>query len=241
VQFAGRAEPIRLAFHIGGVAFEDERLPFPEFGAKKAAGVFKNGARCRDPHVICTDVCAHTGSVPVLYVGDYQLAQSNAILTYAGTVAGKGLVPSDALEAAKVCIAASTPIHLSILTSRLSQVQEVLASVEDAAGVIASTMSEQDLAKKIALREALIASDGKFTKWIAALSAILSKNGTGYFVGNSLTIADLKYFTFLGWFTSGVLGMRSLHVNVIHALISAFPNFNRRHSQGVDPQLPRGT
>ncbi len=80
--------------------------------------------------------------------------------------------------------------------------------MEDAAGVIASTMSEQDLAKKIALREALIASDGKLTKWIAALAAILSKNGTGYFVGNNLTIADLKYFTFLGWFTSGVLGMR---------------------------------
>ena len=136
---------------------------------------------------------------------------------------------------------ATPPIPLSILTSRLSQVQEVLASVEDAAGVIASTMSEQDLAKKFALRQSLIASDGKFNQWITAFTTLLNKNGTGYFVGNNLTIADLKYFTFLGWFTSGVLGMRSLHVNVIHALISAFPNFNRRHSQGVDPQLPRGT
>ncbi len=39
----GRGEAIRLAFHIGGVAFEDERLSFPEFGAQKAAGRFKNG------------------------------------------------------------------------------------------------------------------------------------------------------------------------------------------------------
>ena len=34
----GRAEPIRLALRIGGLAFEDHRLDFPGFGAAKASG-----------------------------------------------------------------------------------------------------------------------------------------------------------------------------------------------------------
>ncbi len=28
----GRAEPIRIAFHSAGIAFEDERVAFPDFG-----------------------------------------------------------------------------------------------------------------------------------------------------------------------------------------------------------------
>ena len=45
--FGGRAEAIRLAFVVGGVPFEDERLSFAEVAAKKAAGAFKYG----DPSV----------------------------------------------------------------------------------------------------------------------------------------------------------------------------------------------
>jgi hypothetical protein len=48
MQMPGRAEPIRVAFHIGGVPFEDERLSFPDFGAAKAAGKFKNGTYIHD-------------------------------------------------------------------------------------------------------------------------------------------------------------------------------------------------
>ena len=37
----GRAEVIRLALHMGKIAFEDIRLGFPEFGQKKHEGTFK--------------------------------------------------------------------------------------------------------------------------------------------------------------------------------------------------------
>ena len=36
--FTGRAEATRLAFAYGNIAFEDERIPGPEFGKRKAEG-----------------------------------------------------------------------------------------------------------------------------------------------------------------------------------------------------------
>eukprot|EP01124_Arcella_intermedia_P032890 TRINITY_DN775_c0_g1_i1.p1 TRINITY_DN775_c0_g1~~TRINITY_DN775_c0_g1_i1.p1 ORF type:complete len:204 (+),score=43.95 TRINITY_DN775_c0_g1_i1:106-717(+) len=75
-----RAQPTRDAFKIGGIEFEDERIAFPDWAAKKPTTPF--------------------GSVPVLTVGDVVITQSNAILRYAGV--RSGLYPKDPLEAAKV-------------------------------------------------------------------------------------------------------------------------------------------
>ncbi|MGB5702432.1 MAG: glutathione S-transferase family protein [Polyangiales bacterium] len=74
----GRAEPARLALHIGGVAFEDDRIGFKEFGAKRAGYRFKR--------------------VPLLQIDDVELSQCNSINRYVGKLAG--LYPSDALQAA---------------------------------------------------------------------------------------------------------------------------------------------
>jgi glutathione S-transferase len=74
----GRGEPARLALHIGGVAFEDDRIGFEEFGAKRAGYPFKR--------------------VPLLQIDDVELSQCNSINRYVGKLAG--LYPSDALQAA---------------------------------------------------------------------------------------------------------------------------------------------
>ena len=74
----GRGEPARLALFIGGVAFEDDRISFREFGAKRGGYPFKR--------------------VPVLQVGDVELSQCNSINRYVGKLAG--LYPSDPLQAA---------------------------------------------------------------------------------------------------------------------------------------------
>jgi prostaglandin-H2 D-isomerase / glutathione transferase len=39
----GRGGPLRQAFTIAGVDFEDERISFAEFGARKAADAFPYG------------------------------------------------------------------------------------------------------------------------------------------------------------------------------------------------------
>lgn len=73
----GRAEPARLAMHIGGVAFEDHRFSFPEFAEVRKATPF--------------------GQVPTLQVNGTVVTQSDSIIRYVGKLAG--LYPEDAFQA----------------------------------------------------------------------------------------------------------------------------------------------
>ncbi len=73
----GRAEPIRIAFHTAGIAFEDNRISFDEFTRIRS-----------DTRFTC---------VPVLEIDGAQITQSNAISRYIGKKAG--LYPADDLQA----------------------------------------------------------------------------------------------------------------------------------------------
>ena len=73
----GRAEPVRLALHIGNVAFEDYRFAHPDFAEVRKSTPF--------------------GQVPTLMVDGMQVTQSDSILRYAGKLAG--LYPADAYQA----------------------------------------------------------------------------------------------------------------------------------------------
>ncbi len=73
----GRAEPIRLALHIGGVAFEDHRFAAAEFAELRKSTPF--------------------GQVPTMHVDGLQVTQSDSILRYAGKLGG--LYPADPLQA----------------------------------------------------------------------------------------------------------------------------------------------
>ena len=73
----GRAEPVRLALAIGGIAFEDHRFAFPEFAEVRKSTPF--------------------GQVPTLTVDGVQITQCDAILRYTGKLAG--LYPTDAYQA----------------------------------------------------------------------------------------------------------------------------------------------
>lgn len=73
----GRAEPARLAFALGGIAFEDQRFAYPAFAEVRKATPF--------------------GQVPTLHVDGVQITQSDAITRYAGKLAK--LYPEDAYQA----------------------------------------------------------------------------------------------------------------------------------------------
>lgn len=73
----GRAEPVRLALHLGGIAFADHRFGFADFPAVRQT--------------------APLGQVPVLEVDGVAVTQSDAMLRYAGQRAG--LYPADAFQA----------------------------------------------------------------------------------------------------------------------------------------------
>src|SRR5215470_9471797 len=74
----GRGEPARLALAIGGIDFEDDRIPFADWARRKAETPF--------------------GGLPVLEVGGQVVSQSNGINRYVGKLAG--LYPSDPWQAA---------------------------------------------------------------------------------------------------------------------------------------------
>lgn len=74
----GRGEPARLVMFMGGIEFEDRRVPLAEWPAVKEETPFH--------------------AVPVLEVDGKTLTQSNAINRYVGKLAG--LYPSDPWQAA---------------------------------------------------------------------------------------------------------------------------------------------
>ncbi len=73
----GRTEPARLAFHLGGIPFEDDRFAPADFPQVRKA--------------------TPLNQVPVLQIGERVVTQSDAITRYAGKLAG--LYPQDELQA----------------------------------------------------------------------------------------------------------------------------------------------
>ena len=73
----GRAEPARLAMHIGGIPFEDYRFAASDFSDVRKA--------------------TPLNQVPTLHVNDLHITQSDAITRYVGKLAG--LYPQDDLQA----------------------------------------------------------------------------------------------------------------------------------------------
>jgi glutathione S-transferase/truncated hemoglobin YjbI len=122
-----------------------------------------------------------TGQLPFLKVGDVEIAQSRAILRYIGKLAG--LYPWDPLEAALV--------------------DEAMENLEDQAmKPIAGTM-KMSPEEKLKARAELIKDGETIMTFFKKLDAQLAASPSGFLVGSSLTIADLEYFTILGFFYEG--------------------------------------
>ena len=107
----GRAEPARLALYLGGVAFEDDRISFQEFGAKREGYPFRR--------------------VPVLQIDDLELSQCNSINRYVGRLAG--LYPGDSLQAAycdEAMDAVEDIVSQQVITMRIKDEAEKRAARE---------------------------------------------------------------------------------------------------------------
>jgi len=184
----GRGEYIRLAFHHGGVKFEDNRIKYADWPALKPAAVW--------------------GSVPTLEVpGKGTLGQSGAILRYVGKQTN--LYPKDDFEAALV--------------------DDILDACEDVGAKVGPTMQEKDDAKKKEAREALL-KDSLPTIFGNLNKAVGTK---GKFVlGDHLTIADLKLFVIVNWFSGGTLD------HIPKDWVDQFTNLKRVHSAvAEDPKI----
>jgi glutathione S-transferase len=156
----GRAEPARLALAIGSVAFEDHRFGFAEFAEVRKTTPFNQ--------------------VPTLHVDSAQVTQCDAILRYAGKLAG--LYPTDPFQAL-LC-------------------DEVMYVIEEAGVKMGPSFRMTGDAQKEA-RLALV--NGSMPVYLAWLQSQLVAHGGQYFADKRLTVADLKVFVDVRSLNSGRL------------------------------------
>ncbi len=156
----GRAEPIRIALHAAGFEFDDHRISFPRFLEMQKELPF--------------------GCVPVLQVDGEPVTQSNALLRYAGKLAG--LYPEDSRQAL-YC-------------------DEAMDAIEDTSHYLGPTFGLQGDALKTA-REQVV--DRRLSIFLPGLARLLARGGGQYFADHRLTVADLKVFVQTRWFRSGQL------------------------------------
>ena len=156
----GRGEPVRLALAIGGIAFEDHRFSFAEFPEVRKTTPF--------------------GQVPTLEVDGVTVTQCDAMLRYAGKLAG--LYPNDAFQAL-LC-------------------DEVMYVVEESIVRFGPTFRMTGEEQKAA-RLALV--NGPMPVYLQWLEKQLLAHGGEYFADNRLTVADLKVFVDIRGLNSGRL------------------------------------
>ena len=110
------------------------------------------------------------GTVPVLEFDGKQYAQSDAILRYAGKLGG--LYPSELLLALEVDMQ--------------------LDAIEDMFRTIRPTMTMKDEDEKIKAFKVL--AEETLPKWLAIFNKTIKENSSGFLVGDSMSIADLKLY-----------------------------------------------
>ena len=142
-----------------------------------------------------TDVTFPFGQFPVLQVDGKTIAQTGAIARFCGKLSG--LYPSkDEFAAAKV--------------------DEVIDLATDITNQMRPALREKDPKLRIEMRREL--SKTILPRWLGFLEKLLQDNGdTGFFVGHSISVADLAVWRLCAWISGGIID--GLPVN----LLDGFP------------------
>jgi glutathione S-transferase len=150
-----------------------------------------------------TDGTFPFGQFPVLQVDGKTIAQTGAIARFCGKLSG--LYPSkDEFAAAKV--------------------DEVIDLATDITNQMRPTLREKDPKLRIEMRREL--SKTILPQWLGFLEKLLQDNGdTGFFVGHSISVADLAVWRLCAWISGGIID--GLPVN----LLDGFPLLSVHQSQ----------
>jgi glutathione S-transferase len=142
-----------------------------------------------------TDGTFPFGQFPVLQVDGKTIAQTGAIARFCGKLSG--LYPSkDEFAAAKV--------------------DEVIDLATDITNQMRPALREKDPKLRIEMRREL--SKTILPRWLGFLEKLLQDNGdTGFFVGHSISVADLAVWRLCAWISGGIID--GLPVN----LLDGFP------------------
>ncbi len=142
------------------------------------------------------------GQLPVLQVDGKTIAQTGAIARFCGKLSG--LYPTENnFYAAKV--------------------DEVIDLATDITGKIRPALIEKDTEKKMEMRREL--SETVLPHWLGFLETLLEDNGrSGYFVDDSLTVADLAAWRLCGWISGGIID------GIPETILDTSPLLNAHHN-----------
>jgi len=172
------AEKIRLALHIGGIPFEDNRVAFPEWAAMKPT--------------------TPGGQLPVMKIDDGEMiAQSGAMLRWAGTLGDGSLYPAADMLKIEIAMGFCDDFERSWGPCRyLGMKPEEYGYPEG----YSKTEEGAALVKK--MREAFVSD--KMPALMEKYKAMLAKNGD-FMCGPKPTIADCVIVPALRAFTKGFI------------------------------------
>lgn len=196
----GAAEKVRLAFIVGGVDFEDDRINFEAWGALKPTTKF--------------------GQLPLMSVdGGEPLAQSGAMLRYAGQLAG--LYPAEKLLQIEEVIGLEEDMGKAIVPSMY------LGRMPEKFGHPADLAPEKKTEIQLALRAKLIEKpDGELLRFLRWFEGML-EDGRQFICGSEVTIADCQFIPRLRHLKKGVLdGIPATIVDDYPKLSAYFDRFH---------------
>ncbi len=191
---AGRAEAIRLTAAAGGLPFTNKVLTFPEFGEEKTKDTLP------------------LGQLPILEIESFDsqqegsqkttttrttsqvVTQTSAILRFVGKKIG--LYPTDdEMKALKV------DEYICILLDDL--LQPLINTLFGAVKMNIRDMEWTD-EEKLKIHETWM--ETALPRFVGKIEKDLKDSDSGWLVGDSVTIADIRLFTDLAWIESGILG-----------------------------------
>ena len=149
------------------------------------------------------------GQVPILEVDGKVVAQTGAIARYCGKLGG--FYPkNDDFAAAKV--------------------DEIIDTATDITVAVGRTFRMEAQEKENARKEL---ADFILPKYLKALEKIMTENGsTGFYVGNSMTIADIAMWRMWGWLNGGIVD--GLPTSLLDPYPQILANFK---ATGEHPQI----
>ena len=119
--------------------------------------------------------------LPVLVIDGQSVAQSGGIARICGKLSG--MYPEDIIEAGKV--------------------DQIIDTVTDMNVMLNLSMRENDPIIKKQMRADLTNID--LPRYFGYLEEIIDANSSHWFVGDTVTVADIAVWSFLGWIAQGVL------------------------------------
>ena len=139
---------------------------------------------------------------PVLQVDGKTIAQTGAIARFCGKLSGLYPTEND-FYAAKV--------------------DEVIDLATDITGKIRPSLIEKNPEKRMEMRRELV--ETVLPNCLGFMETLLEKNGkTGYFVDDSMTVADLAAWRLCGWLSGGIID------GIPETILDAFPLLNAHHN-----------